>query len=145
MTVTDSRNRRWYQFSLRMLLAIVTVSALGMAWWRHRSDCLARARFHAERNVALAREILGVDVAEQLYGVTYINAFINYGGGYTYSVMPRQTISGYEMVVLTVDSGTLPDKEKRLQAELAREAELSDQYYHAIWRPWERLWIDEAR
>src|SRR5436190_4369386 len=108
--LTDSINRRWYQFSLLMLLAVMTLSALGMAWWKHRSDCLQRARFHAERNVARAREILGVDVAEQLYGVTYINAFMHYGGHYTYSVMPRQTLSGHEMVVLTVDSGKLPDK-----------------------------------
>ena len=133
---------RWYQFSLRMLLAIMTLSSLGMAWWNHRRDCLQRARFHAEQNVSRAREIWGFDFANSLYGMTYIHR----GGdpNYSYSLMPRQTISGYGMVVLIVKSGKLPDKEKRLQAELTGEAEMSDQYFHAIWRPWERFLIDEA-
>ena len=142
MTMTDSRNRRWYQFSLRMLLAIVTVSALGLAWWRHRSDCLERSRFHAEQNLALAKEILKLG---QLHGILY--AFRRYDSEAICSltVMPRESSSGCPMVVFTIHSGNLSDKDKERHAEMTREAELSDQYYHAIWRPWERLWIDESR
>jgi hypothetical protein len=141
MTMTDSRNRRWYQFSLRMLLAIVTVSALGLAWWRHRSDCLERSRFHAEQNLARAREISGVEVADR---PTYLGKFGCRDSDTTYFLAHEHTTSGFYVVVLDVSHGKLPEREERLQTELTREAELVDQYYHAIWRPWERLWIDEA-
>jgi hypothetical protein len=35
--------RRWYQFSLRALLVLITLCALSLCWWNHRSFCLRRA------------------------------------------------------------------------------------------------------
>ena len=34
--------RRWYQFSLRAVLVLITLCALTLCWWNHRSFCLRR-------------------------------------------------------------------------------------------------------
>ena len=41
--MSEKPKRRWYQFSLRALLVLMTLSALMLCWWNHRSFCLLRA------------------------------------------------------------------------------------------------------
>ena len=142
--------RRWYQFSLRMLLAALTLAAIGSAWWKHRSDCLERCHLHAERNADCAKRMFGPyselrdDVWMDL-GPAFLTATISNGSdSYSYHLQTAPTSSGYDRWFLTVESGKLPEAEQRIQKELIHEGELADRYFHALWRPWERLWIEET-
>ena len=138
--------RRWYQFSLRMLLAALTLAAVGAAWWKHRNVCLEQCRFHAQRNAACAKRMFGGDKDNEFEndGWMGLTATISNGSDrYSYNLQSSPTSSGHDRWFLTVQSGELPDAEQRIQTELTHEAELADRYFHAIWRPWERLWIDE--
>ena|SRR5258706_10511417 len=150
--MSDKPKRRWYQFSLRMLLAAVTLAAVGSAWWKHRNVCLEQCRFHAQRNAACANRMFGGNKDSELKNDGWIDlgpqfltaSFINGSDNYSYNLQHSPTSSGYDTWFLTVESGKLPAAEQRIQTELTHEAELADQYFHAIWRPWERFWIDET-
>ena len=150
--MSDKPKRRWYQFSLKGLLTIVTLTAIGSAWWKHRSVCLKQVRVHAERNAAAAKKMspFGTKPAATIrFPAGYMSDFSERveGGGtgdYSYSMQSSPTSSGYNRWFITVESGELPDAKKRIQTELDHEAKLADQYSHAIWHPWERLWIREG-
>lgn len=143
--------RRWFQFSLRMLLAALTLAAIGSGWWKHRSDCLEQVQVHAQRNAACARKMF-----ENLKDQGQTGGWIDVGPPYltaaildgqescAYHVECVPTSSGYDRWSLTLESGKLPEAEQRIQTELNHEAELAEQYFHALWRPWERLWIKEG-
>lgn len=62
---------------------------------------------------------------------------------YAYNVNSAPTTSGYDRWTLTLESGKLPDAQQRIQTAMNHEADLANQYFHALWRPWERLWIKE--
>ena len=144
--------RRWFQFSLRMLLAGVTLAAMGAGWWKHRSDCLQQVQVHAQRNAGCAKKMYGdfeddglSDVWVDPFGPLSFTATITSGTeSYTYHVESLPSRSGYDRWSLTLEHGKLPAAEERIQTELNHEAELADQYFHALWRPWERLWIKEG-
>lgn len=136
-----------------MLLAAVTLAAVGSAWWKHRSVCLEKVQFHAERNDACAKTMFGKSESDGIIkdgwfdlGPSFLTAAIINGeeGSCSYHMQKSRTRSGYDLWVLTVEYGKLPDAENRIQAELDRESDLADQYLHAIWRPWEIFWIDET-
>lgn len=150
--MTSPAKRRWFQFSLRMLLAAVTLAAMGAGWWKHRSDCLELVQVHAQRNAACAKKMHG-NFDDNGPGVILVDAFgpisltttiSNGNESCSYNVNSTPSSSGYDRWSLTLESGKLPDEEQRIQTELNREAELADQYFHALWRPWERLWINEG-
>ena len=48
--MTDKPKRRWYQFSLRMLLAIPLLVGVTIGLWGwHRDYCLHQAEIHSQR------------------------------------------------------------------------------------------------
>lgn len=145
--MTAPPKRRWFQFSLRMLLGVLTLAAMGAGWWKHRSDCLEQVHVHAQRNAACAQKMCRdfpannwIDLERASFKVTRSSDEENYA----YHVESVPSSSGYDLWSLTLESGKLPDAEQRIQTELNREAELAEQYFHALWRPWERLWIKEG-
>lgn len=139
---------RWYQFSLKSLLFAMTLVAIGSAWWSHRSFCLEQFRIHADRNGACARKVHDGIITESdftkndgVIGLGYSGAGDGSNGwGYLLEVSP--TSSGYRRWKVTL-SETPPVSEQQNKAEMDREAELADQYFHALWRPWERLGIND--
>jgi hypothetical protein len=106
---------------------------------------------HAERNVACAQRIFGPykynvfknDVWIDLGPVSLSVTISNGSDSCSYHLESARTSSGHDRWFLTLESGELPEAEQRIQKELMHEAELADQYFHALWRPWERLWIEE--
>jgi hypothetical protein len=147
--VTTTPKRRWYQFSLRMLLVAVTLAAIGSGWWNHRSVCLEQCRIHAERNAACAKKLFGgpfstdtKDDGWEIWGMVASCSGSN--EDWRYTLKSAKTSNGYDRWVISVESGKLPAAEDQIKAEMDCEGEKADEYFHAIWRPWERLWIDES-
>ena len=137
-------NRRWLQFSLRSLLLAITLAAIGLAWWKHRSFCLEECRTHMERNAAWAKKLFGdsLDDGWEMGGLV-VSSHGSDAENWEYSMKSAKTSNGYDRWIITVDRGTLPATEDQIKAEMDREGELADEYFRASWRPWERLWIDE--
>jgi len=42
--VSDTPKRRWYQFSLRFMLALMAFAAVAASWWNHRYYCLLQSK-----------------------------------------------------------------------------------------------------
>ena len=107
--MSDKPKRRWYQFSLKTLLVVVTVVAgvlgAGLALQSHQHFCWSRA-------------------------VHYIDESVDDG---------------------TLDRVFWKANDPRLTAEQRAAVRLDEfnirlanQWDHAQWYPWERLWIDET-
>lgn len=101
-------NRRWYQFNLRGLFAIITVVALGSAWMNHWSYCRQRWSHFVQANDSVA---LGYKPAAQ------------------------RSSKDSKAWLLEMD---------RIDQWREHNVRMAEAYRRAIWRPWERLWIDET-
>ncbi|MFN0021390.1 MAG: hypothetical protein ACKVP0_24330 [Pirellulaceae bacterium] len=139
--------RRWFQFNLRTLFVVLTLFCVGSAWWNHRSFCLEQIRFHADRNESCARRVFHGIVAKD--DLTSVEGVVSFGGstdGWGYLLQVSPTSSGYRRWTVTLEADkTPPISEQQIKTEMDREAELADQYFHALWRPWERLWIEDRQ
>ena len=47
--MTAKRKLMWYQFTLRGLAYALTVTAIVLGWWGHRSYCLRQADYHRSK------------------------------------------------------------------------------------------------
>ena len=108
--MSDKSKHRWYQYSLRTLLAVMSLAAFAAAlvpWWRHRSRCLDRANHHDK--AAFTWGWLHQSIRE--------NDRWRFALGGDYSDEERHRIAKGEELA-------------------AAHAELRDAYLAAIYRPW---------
>ena len=106
--------RRWLQFKLRTLLIVVTLAALSLGWWQHRSYCLARAQVHDwEVLVCLIKTI-------------------DPGAGRWEEDLPQRPVDTVRLA-----------EEERLVKLSKRHEETSAAFRLAVWLPWLRWSITE--
>jgi hypothetical protein len=113
-TMNTIPKRRWLQFNLRTLLIVVTLTALSLGWWQHRSHCLERAKVHDWE--ALACLIQGT---------------IEVDSGWEDELPPQP-----------VDKVRVAEQE-RLVILSKRHDETSAAFRLAVWLPWLRWSIHE--
>lgn len=118
--MSDKPKRRWYQFSLRgLLLATALVGlVLGIAlpWRAHCRYCLERSAFHNSK-------------------------LVNYEGE------DLQWISGLfgtDEEIKKMLTTKMENKREILKKQDDGHKALAAAYEHAVWRPWERYWIDDS-
>jgi hypothetical protein len=137
--VSDKPKRRWFQFSLRTMFIVITISAAGGAWWNHRDFCLKKCRFHSGQHLTFADIFIPQNEDSDCWDGEW--EFLEDGRPVVSRVNCSYAPSGFKRLTLTVKQGVLPEFEQEIKSRMDREATLADQYFHAIWRPWERLWV----
>jgi hypothetical protein len=109
------------KYSLRSLMIEITlvavIAGVFVAWRDHRVICLERAAYHRSNIVKLSDSITLVPA---LYGVD----------------------EGEESKLRDVLAQFEAEYNKQRLENASHEAKDSA-YQHAVWRPWERLWIDD--
>ena len=118
--VSDKPKRRWYQFSLRTLLLAMTFAGIVfgtvLPWRVHRQFCLSRAELHRSKLL----DYQGEDVQ-------FVSGLL-----------------GTDEEVLALLSAQMKAKYERLKKQDESHKALASAYEHAVWFPWERLWIDDS-
>ena len=119
--MNTSPKRRWYQFSLRTLLfamALVgVVLGIVLPWRAHRQFCLERATFHDTEAAVLA---------DHDFEFQFLSKLFESEGG----LLAKAT----EQMFADIEKARMRAKSHRT---------LADAYQHAVWRPWERYWIED--
>jgi hypothetical protein len=112
------------KYSLRSLMIGITlvavIAGVFVAWRDHRMICLERAAYHRSNIVKPSDSITLVPA---LYGL--------YGGDERDESELRDVLAQF-----------VAEDSKQRRENASHEAKDSA-YQHAVWRPWERFWIDD--
>jgi len=128
---------RWYQFSLKTILAMFTaacvITGATIGWRSHRNYCLEQADFHRTNE---KWHVIQLRRLEELTGFSM-------GSGKNLSLPPlperysRRTGSNLESYL------ALRKRAKEHRAGIEDERRLADYFDRAIWQPW-LLWSSDA-
>jgi hypothetical protein len=120
--MNEKPKHRWYQFSLKTLVLapafVGIVLGTFLPWRVHRQFCLNRAEFHRSKILDYQGE-----------RVEFVSGGLN---------------GGTDEEILAILSSQMKAKRERLKQQDDSHKALASAYEHAIWLPWERIWIDDS-